>query len=100
MATRKEKEMNKLKEIYGKLASKLCAIGADKYVHFIVCMLIAWAVTRTLMACGTMYGLSALSGILVASVAGGCKEFMDYVFDYDDLRADCYGAILGALLAI
>ena len=81
--------MKKLKEIYGKLASKLCAIGADKYVHFIVCMLIAWAVTRTLMACGTMYGLSALSGILVASV-----------FDYDDLRADCYGAILGALLAI
>ena len=100
LATRKEKEMNKLKEIYGKLASKLCAIGADKYVHFIVCMLIAWAVTRTLVACGTMYGISALCGLLVASVAGGCKEFMDYVFDYDDLRADCYGAMLGSFLAM
>ena len=100
VATRKEKEMKKLKEIYGKLASKLCAIGSDKYVHFIVCMLIAWTVTRTLMACGTMYGISALCGLLVASVAGGCKEFMDYVFDYDDLRADCYGAMLGAFLAM
>ena len=47
-----------------------------------------------------MYGISALCGILVASVVGGCKEFMDYVFDYDDLRADCYGAMLGAFLAM
>ena len=44
--------MEKLKEIFGKLASKLCAIGADKYVHFIACMLIAWAVAR----CTTAFG--------------------------------------------
>lgn len=92
--------MEKLKEIFGKLASKLCAIGADKYVHFIACMLIAWVVARCTTAFGATYGLSALAGLLVASAIGWYKEHTDSVFDYDDLRADCYGAVLGVLLAI
>lgn len=92
--------MKKLKEIYGKLAYTLCAIGADKYVHFIACMLIAWAVARCTTAFGAAYWLSALAGLLVASVIGWYKEHTDSVFDYDDLRADCYGAVLGVLLAI
>ena len=92
--------MEKLKENFGKLASKPCAIGADKYVHFIACMLIAWAVARCMTAFGAAYWLSALAGLLVASVIGWYKEHTDSVFDYGDLRADCYGAVLGVLLAI
>ena len=75
----------------------LCGFGGDKYVHVITCLVIA-LVTARIVPFGTL--LSAAHGLLAAMLVGLAKEWVDDEFDWNDIKADAVGAMLGALLSL
>ena len=79
-------------------------VGTDKFIHLLVCVIIA----ETVAVCDvTIFNRSAIIaatlGVIVAIFVGIGKEVIDFfrngLFDFKDLKFDCYGAILGGLLA-
>lgn len=80
-------------------------IGANKFIHLLVCVIIAENVaTYDAQVFNRSTIVAATIGIVTAIVIGIAKEVIDFfrngLFDVNDLKFDCYGAILGGLLAL
>ena len=91
------KDMFKINDLVNK-------VGTDKFIHLLVCIIIA----ETVAVCDvTIFNRSAIIaatlGVIVAIFIGIGKEVIDFfrngLFDFKDLKFDCYGAIFGGLLA-
>lgn len=82
-----------------KMINKLGNIGADKYLHVLVCQCISFVFFKLFFyLTGSLY--AGLIGLVIALVAGILKEIRDTVFDWDDLKADLVGGILGILYGL
>ena len=80
-------------------------VGADKFIHLLVCIIIA----ETVAVCDvTIFNrnaiIAATLGVIVAIFIGIGKEVIDFfrngLFDFKDLKFDTYGAFIGGLLAL
>lgn len=79
-------------------------VGADKVIHLLVCAIIAQNVaTYDVTVFHREAIVAAALGVIVAIFVGIGKEIVDFfrngLFEFKDLKFDCYGAILGGLLA-
>ena len=86
-----------MKKLYLKIKDGLCGISSDKYLHFIMCMIL------------TQILVFALDSFAVAVVGvmgiGILKELFDKFvmkedFDTKDLVADSYGVLVGLVVLI
>lgn len=80
-------------------------IGADKFIHLLVCVIIAENVaTYDAEIFNRSAIVAAAIGAITAIIIGVGKEVIDFIrnglFDLNDIKFDCYGAILGGLLAL
>lgn len=85
-----------MKKIYNKIANFLCSFTSDKYVHFIVCMILVQLISLFIPVLHTM---------LIVFILGLCKEIFDSKqkddkFDIKDLLADILGIITEGLILI
>ena len=92
------KDMFKINDLVNK-------VGTDKFIHLLVCIIIA----ETVAVCDvTIFNRSAIIaatlGVIVAIFIGIGKEVIDFfrngLFDVNDLKFDTYGAFVGGLLAL
>ena len=91
------KDMFKINDLVNK-------VGTDKFIHLLVCIIIAENVaTYDAQVFNRSAIIAAIVGIVTAIIIGIGKEVIDFfrngLFDFKDLKFDCYGAILGGLLA-
>ena len=91
------KDMFKINDLVNK-------VGADKFIHLLVCIIIAENVAAyDAQVFNRSAIVAAIVGIVTAIIIGIGKEVIDFfrngLFDFKDLKFDCYGAILGGLLA-
>lgn len=80
-------------------------VGADKFIHLLVCVIIAENVaTYDAQVFNRNAIIAAIVGIITAIVIGVGKEVIDFfrngLFDVNDLKFDTYGAFIGGLLAL
>ena len=85
-----------MKNIYNKIANFLCSFTSDKYVHFIVCMILVQLISLF---------IPVLYAMLIVFILGLCKEIFDSkqkddIFDIKDLLADILGIITEGLILI
>ena len=85
-----------MKKIYNKIANFLCSFTSDKYVHFIVCMILVQLISLF---------IPVLYAMLIVFILGLCKEIFDSKqkddkFDVKDLLADILGIIIEGLILI
>lgn len=96
--------MSKLLKRYDRITARLCALGSDKYVHFIA----GTAVTQLVMvlACALSLPVAVcfIFGFTVAVLAGFAKELCDALrmkpFDGADWMATAAGGLFGAALTL
>ena len=85
------KDMFKINDLVNK-------VGTDKFIHLLVCIIIAENVAT--------YDAQVFNrnAIIAAIVIGIGKEVIDFfrngLFDVNDLKFDTYGAFVGGLLAL
>ncbi len=85
--------------LYTKLTQPLLDLGSDKYLHFIVCLLMTFFLTALL-------GNGVLAFSLTMFLAAIVKEvIIDYILrctlcDWQDILADIAGAMTGMLMTI
>lgn len=95
--------MKKIYECYEKFAEWICSFTADRYVHLIVGLLLAYLVGRGDMA---LFHREAAIAFVVALIAvivvGIIKEVIDIFlgknFDFRDALFTSVGGVIGALL--
>lgn len=80
-------------------------VGADKFIHLLVCIIIAENVaTYDAELFNRNAIIAAIVGIVTAIIIGIGKEVIDFfrngLFDVNDLKFDTYGAFVGGLLAL
>lgn len=80
-------------------------VGADKFIHLLVCVIIAENVaTYDAELFNRNAIIAAIVGIVTAIIIGIGKEVIDFfrngLFDVNDLKFDTYGAFIGGLLAL
>lgn len=80
-------------------------IGTDKFIHLLVCIIIAENVaTYDAEIFNRSAIVAAAIGAITAIIIGVGKEVIDFIrkglCDLNDIKFDCYGAILGGLLAL
>lgn len=80
-------------------------IGADKFIHLLVCIIIAENVaTYDAQVFNRNTIVATAIGIVTPIVIGIGKEVVDFfrngLFDVYDLKFDTYGAFIGGLLAL
>lgn len=80
-------------------------VGTDKFIHLLVCIIIAENVaTYDAQVFNRNAIVAAAIGIITPIVIGIGKEVMDlfrgHSFDVKDLKFDTYGAFIGGLLAL
>lgn len=85
-----------MKKIYNKIANFLCSFTSDKYIHFIVCMILVQLISLF---------IPVLYAMLIVFILGLCKEIFDSKqkddkFDVKDLLADILGIIIEGLILI
>lgn len=85
-----------MKKLYNKIASFLCSFTSDKYVHFIVCMILVQLIALF---------IPVLYAMLIVFILGLCKEIFDSKqkddkFDIKDLFTDILGIITEGLILI
>ena len=85
-----------MKKLYNKIANFLCSFTSDKYVHFIVCMILVQLISLF---------IPVLYAMLIVFILGLCKEIFDSKqkddkFDVKDLLADILGIIIEGLILI
>ena len=83
-----------MKKIYNKIANFLCSFTSDRYVHFIVCMILVQLVSLLIPIIWSM---------LIVFILGLSKEIYDSrqkddKFDIKDLLADSLGIIIEGLI--
>lgn len=83
-----------MKKLYNKIANFLCSFTSDKYVHFIVCMILVQLIALF---------IPVLYAMLIVFILGLSKEIFDSKqqddkFDVKDLLADILGIIIGGLI--
>lgn len=86
------------------IKNRLIKIGVDKYLHFIVCLLISFITSKLINVFSTLL-ISLFAGFLFAVFIGVLKEVYDSYqqnnyFDKNDLKADIIGSIIGVLMSI
>lgn len=85
-----------MKKIYNKIANFLCSFTSDKYIHFIVCMILVQLISLF---------IPVLYAMLIIFILGLGKEIFDSKqkddkFDIKDLLADILGIITEGLILI
>lgn len=85
-----------MKKLYNKIANFLCSFTSDKYVHFIVCMILVQLISLF---------IPVLYAMLIVFILGLGKEIFDSKqkddkFDVKDLLADILGIIIEGLILI
>ena len=83
-----------MKKIYNKIANFLCSFTSDRYVHFIVCMILVQLVSLL---------IPFYYAMLIVFILGLSKEIYDSKqeddkFDTKDLLADSLGIIIEGLI--
>lgn len=83
-----------MKKLYNKIANFLCSFTSDKYVHFIVCMILVQLIALF---------IPVLYAMLIVFILGLGKEIFDSKqqddkFDLKDLFADSLGIITEGLI--
>ena len=85
-----------MKKIYNKISNFLCSFTSDRYVHFIVCMILVQLVFLL---------IPFYYAMLIVFILGLSKEIYDSKqkdnkFDIKDLFADSLGIIIEGLIVI
>lgn len=80
-------------------------VGTDKFIHLLVCIIIAENVaTYDAEIFNRSAIVAAVIGAITAIIICVGKEVIDFIrkglFDLNDLKFDTYGAIVGGLLAL
>lgn len=80
-------------------------VGTDKFIHLLVCVIIAENVaTYDAELFNRNAIIAAIVGIVTAIIISIGKEVIDFfrngLFDVNDLKFDTYGAFVGGLLAL
>ena len=83
-----------MKKLYNKIANFLCSFTSDKYVHFIVCIILVQLIALF---------IPFYYAMLIVFILGLCKEIFDSKqhddkFDVKDLLADILGIITEGLI--
>ena len=83
-----------MKKIYNKIANFLCSFTSDKYVHFIVCMILVQLISLL---------IPFYYAMMVVFILGLFKEFYDSTqkdntFSFKDLFSDILGIITEGLI--
>ena len=83
-----------MKKIYNKIANFLCSFTSDRYVHFIVCIILVQLISLLIPIIWSM---------LIVFILGLSKEIYDSrqkddKFDIKDLLTDCLGIIIEGLI--
>lgn len=79
--------------MYNAFTNWLCGFEGDKYVHVIICQVIAFVISCALSPFFGMYAV--LIAFPATAAIGFFKEIKDDFFDYDDFKADLIGAVMG-----
>lgn len=83
-----------MKKLYNKIANFLCSFTSDKYVHFIVCMILVQLIALF---------VPVLYAMLIVFILGLSKEIFDSkqqddTFSFKDLFSDILGIIIEGLI--
>lgn len=83
-----------MKKIYNKITDCLCSFSVDRYVHFIVCMILVQLISLL---------IPFYYAMIVAFILGLSKEIYDSnqkddKFDIKDLFADSLGIVTEGLI--
>ena len=83
-----------MKKLYNKIANFLCSFTSDKYIHFIVCMILVQLIALF---------IPVLYSMLIVFIIGLSKEIFDSkqqddTFSFKDLFADILGIIIQGLI--
>ena len=90
-----------MKKLYKEIAALLESVPSDKYIHYNVCLLIAYAIMRALPLPTWMRYVIAITVTIIIGIGKEVYDYFDYgLFDKKDLLADCVGAMTGATLGI
>lgn len=90
-----------MKKLYKEIAALLESVPSDKYIHYNVCLLIAYAIMRVLPLPTWMRYILAVTITILVGIGKEVYDYFDYgLFDKKDLLADCVGAVTGATLGI
>lgn len=93
--------MKNLLDCIYRIFGRLAAIGSDKYLHFVIGLVIAVAACKGLRSIDAWLMLSLVPAFFV--MAG--KECVDYYlrgekFDFKDIAAGVAGAVVGVILCL
>ena len=83
-----------MKKLYNKIANFLCSFTSDKYVHFIVCMILVQLIALL---------IPVLYAMLIVFILGLGKEIFDSkqqddIFSFKDLFSDILGIVIEGLI--
>ena len=83
-----------MKKLYNKIANFLCSFTSDKYVHFIVCMILVQLIALF---------IPFYYAMLIVFILGLGKEIFDSIqqdntFSFKDLFSDILGIIIEGLI--
>ena len=83
-----------MKKLYNKIANFLCSFTSDKYIHFIVCMVLVQLISLL---------VPVLYAMLIVFILGLGKEIFDSkqqddIFSFKDLFSDILGIVIEGLI--
>ena len=83
-----------MKKLYNKIANFLCSFTSDKYVHFIVCMILVQLIALF---------IPFYYAMLIVFILGLGKEIFDSIqqdntFSFKDLFSDILGIVIEGLI--
>ena len=83
-----------MKKIYNKISNFLCSFTSDRYVHFIVCMILVQLVSLL---------IPFYYAMLIVFILGLSKEIFDSkqqddTFSFKDLFSDILGIVIEGLI--
>ena len=83
-----------MKKLYNKIANFLCSFTSDKYIHFIVCMVLVQLIALF---------IPILYSMLIVFILGLGKEIFDSkqqddTFSFKDLFSDILGIVIEGLI--
>ena len=83
-----------MKKLYNKIANFLCSFTSDKYMHFIVCMILVQLIALF---------IPVLYAMLIVFLIGLLKEIydskqQDNTFSFKDLFSDILGIVIEGVI--